>query len=98
MRYKVKWTLSAKNDFEIITDYLLENWNTSVLEKFIKITEVNIQQILSFPTLYPIIYKKEKVRKCVLTKQNTLYYRVMGTEIQILRVFDTRQDPAKLQF
>ena len=52
----------------------------------------------TFPTLYPIIYKKEKVRKCVLTKQNTLYYRVMETEIQILRVFDTRQDPAKLQF
>lgn len=98
MRYKVKWTLLAENDFEAITDYLLKNWDTSILEKFIKITENSIQQISSFPTLFPIIYKKKKIRKCVLTKQNTLYYRIVRTEIQILRIFDTRQDPGKLQF
>ena len=98
MRYKVKWTLSAENDFDLITDYLLDNWSASVLQKFIEITEASIQQILRFPTLFPIIYKKERVRKCVLTKQNTLYYKIKDSEIQILRIFDTRQNPSKLQF
>ncbi|MGI6522183.1 MAG: type II toxin-antitoxin system RelE/ParE family toxin [Fermentimonas sp.] len=98
MRYKVKWTLSAENDFDLITDYLLENWSASVLQKFIEITEASIQQISRFPTLFPIIYKKERVRKCVLTKQNTLYYKIKDSEIQILRIFDTRQNPSKLQF
>lgn len=98
MRYKVKWTLSAENDFDLIIDFLLENWNVSVLETFIQITETSIQQISQYPTLFPIIYKKKMIRKCVLTKQNTLYYRVEGKQVQILRIFDTRQDPSKLQF
>lgn len=98
MRYTVKWTLSAENDFDKITDYIVENWGESVLRKFLDITNNNIRIIVSFPTLFPIIHKKKKVRKCVLTKQNTLYYRLVKNEIQILRIFDTRQNRKKLQF
>lgn len=98
MRYTVKWTPSAEKDFDEIVDYLLNNWTNSVAEKFLEITNSNIRLIQAFPTLFPEIHKKKKVRKCVLTKQNTLFYRVIKNEIHILRIFDTRQDDKKLHF
>ncbi|NLP59458.1 type II toxin-antitoxin system RelE/ParE family toxin, partial [Lutibacter sp. B1] len=37
--------------------------------------------------------------KCVVTKQTTFYYRIKfeREEIEIITVFDTRQDPNKLE-
>jgi len=33
-----------------------------------------------------------------VTKQNTLFYREVEKRIEILRLYDTRQDPKKLKF
>ena len=37
--------------------------------------------------------------KCIVTKQTTFYYRVLSdkNEIEIITLFDTRQDPEKLR-
>ena len=40
---------------------------------------------------------KLKVRKCVITKQNSLYYRENSERIEILRIYDNRQNPRKLR-
>ena len=32
----------------------------------------------------------------LVTKQTTFYYRIKGSEIEIAALFDTRQDPEKL--
>ena len=34
----------------------------------------------------------------VIAKYNTLFYRETKTQIEILRIYDTRQDPDKLTF
>jgi len=77
MSYTIKWTKSAENDYTTIIDYLLQNWPVSVAENFMEITENNIQLIQTFPSSFPIIYGKKKIRKCVLTKYNSLYYRTV---------------------
>ncbi len=98
MPYTINWSKSAENDYIKIIDYLLQNWPVLVAENFMEITENKIQQIQTFPSSFSIIYEKKKIRKCVLTKHNSLYYRVVKNKIQILRIFDVRQDPSKLQF
>jgi hypothetical protein len=69
-----------------------------VSENFIEITDESIKQIIINPKQFPIIKKKEKIRKCVLTKQNTLFYNIGRQSINILRIYDTRQDPKRLKF
>ncbi|OJV86046.1 MAG: hypothetical protein BGO34_19260 [Bacteroidia bacterium 44-10] len=98
MRYSINWTRSAETDYLQIIDYLLQNWPVSVAENFIEITENRIQQIQIFPLSSAIIHERKKIRKCILTKHNSLYYRVAKNKIHILRIFDVRQDPLKLQF
>ena len=92
------WSPLSENDFISILDYLQINWNEKVVSDFIDITENIIGQITTNPTQFPVINKKNQVRKCVLTKHNALFYRDRKEHIDILRIFDTRQDPHKLKF
>jgi len=41
----------------------------------------------------------DNLYKCVVTKQTTFYYRILEekNEIEIITVFDTRQNPDKLK-
>lgn len=98
MTKPVIWSPSSEKDLESILDYLQNNWDYQVLQSFIEITEKLINQISINPKLFPVIFEKKKIRKCVLTKHNTLFYRERRTHIDILRIYDARQDPSKLKF
>jgi len=76
MHRKLIWSPLAENDFTNILEYLQLNWENKVLENFIEITDRMIRQIVLNPKQFPIINKKYKVRKCVLTKHNTLFYKI----------------------
>jgi plasmid stabilization system protein ParE len=75
MHKPVIWSPLSENDFENILDYLDKNWGSKVASNFIDLIENLINQISINPKRFPICYKRKKVRKCVLTKHNTLYYR-----------------------
>jgi len=98
MRRKIIWSPSAESDFAYILAYLNENWDEKVTNQFIDLTDEITEQISVNPRQFPIIYKKEKIRKCVLTKQNTMFYRDCKGQVEILRIYDTRQDPDNLTF
>lgn len=88
---------SAKADIENITQYLDQEWGKNVLTKFLSKVEWIINQIVFNPLQYPVINSKFKIRRCVITKQNTLFYRLVNGKIEIVRIFDNRQDPNKLK-
>ncbi|MFZ4799394.1 MAG: type II toxin-antitoxin system RelE/ParE family toxin [Bacteroidia bacterium] len=92
------WSPLAESDLEGIIEYLLENWSNEIILDYVNIVDSLIAQIENQPKMYPIINKKLKVRKCVLTKQNSLYYRENKERIEILRIYDNRQNPKKLKF
>jgi len=98
MPKKIIWSPLAENDFGNILEYLNEKWGEKVAYQFIEITSNVLLQISIKPKLFPLINKRLKIRKCVLTKHNSIYYREIVTQIEILRIYDTRQDPDKLTF
>lgn len=88
---------SAKDDIENISQYLNQEWGKNVLTKFLFKVKWIINQIVINPLQYPVINSKLKIRRCVITKQNTLFYRLVNGKIEIVRIFDNRQDPKKLK-
>jgi plasmid stabilization system protein ParE len=92
------WSHFSENDFANILDYLDKNWGRKVAVDFIDLTENIINQISINPRQFPVCYKRKKVRKCVLTKHNTIFYRDGKLNIEILRIYDTRQNPNTLTF
>jgi len=98
MPKQVIWSPLSERDFENILEYLSVNWEVNVAARFIDIVDELIDQIVLNPRQFPVIQKRYKIRKCVITKHNTLYYRESKNCIDILRIYDNRQDPKKLRF
>ena len=92
------WSNLSEKDFDNILDYLDKNWGQRVAANFIALTENIVNQISINPRQFPICYKRKKVRKCILTKHNTIFYRDGKINVEILRIYDTRQDPNTLTF
>lgn len=95
---QISWSPLAQEDLEKLLDYLDEQWPVEVRERFLLLLSKNIRQIQHRHSLFPLIHKKIGVRRCVVTKHNSLYFRLTGDEIQILRLYDTRQNPDKLKY
>ncbi len=98
MPKQVIWSPQSESDLLQILDYIQKNWEGEVAIKFIDIIDEIINQISINPKQYPLIQKRKKIRKCVITKHNSLYYRDRKESIDILRIYDNRQDPHKLRF
>lgn len=97
-RKEIIWSPLAEEDLSAIAEYLFENWNVVVVNTFLDKIENRLNLIVKKPCLFPLIHAKLEIRKCVITKHNTLYYRVTQDCIEIVRLFDVRQQPEKLGF
>jgi len=95
---KVIWSPAAEEDLKNILIYLLDKWSQNVAIKFLNKVDTSVLLISEEPKIFPLINKKHRVRKCVLTRQNTIFYREHKDKIDIIRIFDTRQDPGRLKF
>lgn len=89
----------AENKLLKLNDFLLENWNLKVRNDFIKKLTSKIEQISEQPESCPQSSEFKGLYKCVVTKHTTFYYRINfdKKEIEVITVFDTRQNPDKLQ-
>ena len=89
----------AENKLLKLNDFLLENWDLKVRNDFINKLSSKINQILEQPESYTQSFEFKGLYKCVVTKQTTFYYRINfdKKEIEIITVFDTRQNPDKLE-
>jgi len=93
--YKVEWTENALNELKATYEYLEENWTEKELKNLSSEIERTIKLISDNPKLFPFSEKK-KIRRVIVKKLNTLYYReVKKSKVEILSFFSNRQDPNK---
>ena len=93
MTKQIIWSPLSEKDIDGILNYLSNNWDNKVAIHFFDLTQNALQQIAANPKQFPTINRIQKVRKCVLTKHNSLFYRENLTQIEVLRIYDTRQNP-----
>jgi plasmid stabilization system protein ParE len=92
---KIRWTPRAISEFQKAVDYLEIEWGDTVRKAYIARIEFVIELIKKFPTLYPTTSSRPGVRRCVITKHNSLYYRIADDYIEILTFYDNRSNPKK---
>jgi plasmid stabilization system protein ParE len=86
----IVWSPLSEKDLESIIGYLHSNWDDKVVHEFVEITDKLVNQISNNPKQFPIIHSRKM--------HNTLFYRDRKEYIDILRIYDTRQDPKKIRF
>ncbi|MCF8226738.1 MAG: type II toxin-antitoxin system RelE/ParE family toxin [Bacteroidales bacterium] len=97
---KISWTPTARKTYFKVLDHLAEEWTKREVENFINEVESLLDQIKSNPEMFQASRKKKNVRKGLITKHNTLYYRIKPRkkELELITFWDNRQDPKKLAY
>ena len=96
MAKQVVLSPTAKLKLEGLLIYLKQEWSEKAKLEFIEKLDIKVNQISHYPKSCPESKAFKNLYKCVVTKQTTFYYRIKEDDIEIVTLFDTRQDPQKL--
>jgi plasmid stabilization system protein ParE len=92
--YKLIWSDEALKNLKSIISYLENNWTHKEISKFSQSLDHQLNLIAQNPRLFPKV-NKSGLRKSVLSKQISIYYRQVKNEVRIFSIFDNRQNPEK---
>ena len=98
MALQIVWTENGFADYKQVVDYLLQEWPINVASEFVRNAESRIETLSVFPEIGIASLKVSGVRSIILTKHNKLYYKVSDNNLEILNIFDTRQNPTKNKY
>lgn len=88
--YNIVWSPRAEETYLKILEYILLNWSVKEAEDFEnKITGL-IGRLRFYKNLCPPSPKKKQLRKCVVTSQTSIIYRVKKQTIEIVAFIDNR--------
>ncbi len=94
--YRFFWTDEAIQNLESILEYLNIKWTKREADHFKFILNKQIELIQKSPLIFPISEYNQHLRKAVLSKQTTIFYKVSGSDIYIVYLFVSRQDIFKI--
>jgi plasmid stabilization system protein ParE len=93
--YKIFWTDFALGELEKTIEYLEENWTEKELRNLAREIEETLNLLSHNPNLFQTSEIKKEIRRVIVAKHNTLYYRVKNNSIEILSFFSNRQNPKR---
>lgn len=93
--YKILWTDFALSELEKTIEYLKENWTERELHNLALEIEETLTLLSHNPNLFQSSNIKKDIRRVIVAKHNTLYYRIKNNTIEIVSFFSNRQSPKK---
>jgi plasmid stabilization system protein ParE len=96
MSYTIRWSPTARISYLNILEYLEKEWSLSEVASFVR----RINVVLDFLRVNLKIYPNsdlKKIRRAVVTKQVRLFFEINGEFVDVLLLWDTRQNPSELK-
>ncbi|MDI1233127.1 MAG: type II toxin-antitoxin system RelE/ParE family toxin [bacterium] len=94
---EIFWTAEANRNLDQIILYLKTEWTVKEIQKFIQKLNKAVLLISKRPELFRLTNHKDQLRKCVLSKHTSIFYKETNSKIYIVSLFDNRQDPKKME-
>jgi len=89
---KTVFTAEAKTQLQAIVAYLETEWLVRVRNRFLQQLRQSVKTMEQYPMAYPASEKFFEARRCVVSSQVSLFYRIESDPIIILTLMDNRQD------
>lgn len=86
------WTERALQNAVSIKGYLASNFSSTEIENFFAILRTFEIAVGNFPKLYPQSTHKKTVRRAVLSRVLSAYYRIHKGNVEIIALLDNRCD------
>lgn len=84
MPFLIRYSPGALAEYESILDYLVLNFGLAKAIEIDAYFDKIIRQISVTPKMYPLFDKRRKIRRCVISKQTTLFYRIAGNKVELI--------------
>lgn len=88
----IVWTERSLQNAISIKEYLSANFSSKEIDHFYAILQSFEIAICAFPELYPKSSIKKDIRRAVLSKVLSAYYRVHKGKIEVIALLDNRCD------
>jgi plasmid stabilization system protein ParE len=89
-KYEVKITASARNDFQVLWDYIAQD-SPGNAARFIDAVQEKVLSLRTFPERHPVIPESEcfhvEAYRHLMYKDYRIVYRIQGTIVFVLRIF-----------
>ncbi len=86
----IYWTERSLQNAVSIRNYLLSSFSTREVNHFYALLQSFEIAVCTFPKLYPQSLVKKNIRRAVLSKVLSVYYRVNRGRIEVLAILDNR--------
>ena len=88
----ILWTERSLQNAISIKEYLILNFSTKEVDRFYSILQSFEIAVCAFPELYPQSLILKNIRRAVLSKVLSAYYRVNKGKIEVIALLDNRCD------
>ena len=93
---RIIWSPQAHKDYDKIIDYLLVEWTFKEVQKFVEQVE-EATSILKKGNVDFRTNRFKRLHVAVISSQISIYYRIHSKhKVEIVRIWDNRQNPSKL--
>ncbi|MCU4176927.1 type II toxin-antitoxin system RelE/ParE family toxin [Carboxylicivirga sp. N1Y90] len=91
--YKLIWTDEALNGLKEIFNYFERRFAKKDTQEFARKLDERLELLKTSPKTFAFTNKSKNIRRTVIARLTSVYYRIEGNEVQIISVFDNRQNP-----
>ena len=93
MQFNVVFTDKADDTFDSIGNQILERWGQAELFKFRARVYDIVGRLSGSPFIFQAVEGSAVIRKAVIHKNCSLFYKINDQDIVLLFFWDNRQDP-----
>jgi plasmid stabilization system protein ParE len=88
----ITWKPKAIQQYHDLVQFLKDEFSEATAEKFVEKVTAKMAQLERYPES-GLATRLKTVRRAKVGKLNSFYYRISGTKVIILFVWNARQDP-----
>lgn len=96
MPLHIQYSQRARFEYKDLIKYVVQKFGLDKATRIDNLFERIIFQISVNPKMYPIFDRKRKIRRCVISKQTSLYYRVSGKYLELISFRGNLMNPNKI--
>ena len=97
MALTVRFSLRARQEEIELLEYIVQEYGEKKAKEVYDRTEKLLAQISKTPEMYRASSKQKNLRKCLLSKQTSIYYRVHDEHLEVVSFRGNRKDPGKFK-
>ncbi|WP_252936344.1 type II toxin-antitoxin system RelE/ParE family toxin [Roseivirga pacifica] len=93
MRLEIRYSLRARQEEIALLEYIVENFGVEKAKEIYDRIEKVLGLIAENPDMFKASIRKKGLRKCVFSRQTSIYYRVNAGFIEVISFRPNKKNP-----